>query len=56
MMKRIVFLFLALTLCGIAQAYDGPQWAVVNYKVAFNGNGGKALKMHYLAGTMLLLK
>ena len=35
MMKRILLLFMALTLCGLAQAYDGPQWAVVNSSSCF---------------------
>ena len=34
MMKRILLLA-ALALCGIAQAYDGPQWAVVNSSSCF---------------------
>ena len=34
MMRRFLF-FVALAVCGIAQAYDGPQWAVVNSSSSF---------------------
>ena len=34
MMKRLLFLA-ALALCACAQAYDGPQWAVVNSSSCF---------------------